>query len=118
MKLNQKSVKTLLLAAGLVTAVLLIVATIWVFAANVVVKGSFYPRKAEFLNLRGKELTAQDFEAIQKKLPNCDIYWDVPFQGKTYHENTSVLTVTKLTEQDVDALLPLNCGSYNGCREE
>ena len=104
MKLNLKSRKNMMLAGAIAAGVVLVAVLVWLFAANVFVKGGIYPRNAEYLNLRGKELTTAEFDAIHKKLPDCEIYWDIPFQGSTYPENTSVLTVSTLTEEDVQTI--------------
>ena len=63
----------------------------------------------EQLDLRGTPITVDDYQQLRQALPNCSILWDVPFQGKTLDVNTKKLTVSSLTEEDLDALacLPL-----------
>lgn len=56
------------------------------------------------LDLRGTGLTAAQYEALQAQLPNCEILWDIPFQGSTYPQDTKKLTVTGLTDEDVAVL--------------
>jgi len=34
-------------------------------------------------------------------LPNCEISWDVPFQNGKYPDNTTSLTVTELSDEDI-----------------
>ena len=103
MKTKSASPKLLALIAVLAVVVALACA-IWFFAANVIVGGAVYPRNAEFLNLRDKDLTIEEYEAIRAKLPNCQLYWSVPFQGKAYPENTTQLKVSSLSEADAAVL--------------
>ena len=68
--------------------------------------GRFLPRDAEQLDLRGSTLSLEEYSRIRKKLPECDILWDVPFQGSRYPSDTRTLAVTQLMPEDV-ALLDL-----------
>lgn len=44
------------------------------------------------------------YEAVKAALPNCDISWQVPFQGGYVPQDADSLTVTSLTEEDVALL--------------
>lgn len=68
------------------------------------VAGHFYPRRAEILDLREREVSMADYEAIAQKLPQCQIIWNIPFQGGSLSSDTTSLTVTTLSDGDVDAL--------------
>ena len=35
----------------------------------------------EQLDLRGSEVTAEQYETLKSWYPHCEILWDVPFQG-------------------------------------
>lgn len=87
-----------------VVLVLVLAVVIFIFATNVLVNGHLYPKKAEFLNLRGKEVTVEEFEQIREKLPRCDIYWDVPLSSGSQPENLQILKLDKLTDEDVKAI--------------
>jgi len=84
-----------------VVLVLVLAAVAFIFATNVLVNGHLYPKKAEFLNLRGKEVTVEEYEQISRKLPDCDVYWDVPMSDGAFPENSQVLHITRLAEEDV-----------------
>lgn len=92
---------TLLLAALLVV---LIPLTIWLNSVYVFVGFRMYPRDAKFLNLHDTGITIRQYESLRKKLPDCRLYWEVPFQGNYYPENTKEIRFTGLTEEDVKAL--------------
>lgn len=95
-------------AAVVLLALILAAAVIAGMAWNVknfyMVDFRFYPKAAERLDLRGKKIGVSHYEKIREKLPECEILWDVPFRGKTYHVDTAELTVTELKEKDLAAL--------------
>ena len=104
MRTRQRSSTPIILVAVILVAVIIIGLLVWLLAANVFVGGKMYPKNTQFLNLRGETITLKVYDELREKLPDCEIYWDIPFQGKTYPENTVVLTVTELTEKDVNAI--------------
>lgn len=56
------------------------------------------------LDLRGTGLTVADYDQLIAWHPDCQIRWDVPFQGSFLADDTEVLTLTTLTDADVEAL--------------
>jgi len=93
---------------------------LWFLDANLFVGGMILPRNAEFLNLRGKAVSVEDYDTICAELPNCEIYWDVPFQNGTYPENTTSISVKTLSQADVERLdyLPqLKSVNADGCTD-
>ena len=84
-----------LLAVGI--AVLFLLTHVWV-------AGTFYSRNADVLDLRFADVTTADYDKLRKKAPNSEILWRIPFQGKTYDQDTDVLYVTSLTDEDVATL--------------
>lgn len=93
-----------ILIVVLLVILMLAVALLWTELHYVYVSGSLYSRNAEELDLRGTEITPEEYEDISAKIPECDILWDVPFQdGKLASIKTEV-TVTELSDEDVLAL--------------
>lgn len=66
-----------------------------------IVNFKLYRKNELSMDLREKEISAQEYEKIQRNVPRCFILWNAPFQGKLYSSDTKELTVTSLTEQDV-----------------
>lgn len=56
------------------------------------------------LNMKGTGITTAQYDALSLALPNCDISWDVPFQGGYVDHTATELTVTGLTEADIAML--------------
>lgn len=96
--------KKLIALLSVAIAVVLLVGLILGAVFFVRVAGHFYPRRAEILDLREREVSMADYEAIAQKLPQCQIIWNIPFQGGSLSSDTTSLTVTTLSDGDVDAL--------------
>lgn len=110
----------LLMLIAVLAAVVILAGAIWFFATNVIVGGAVYPRSAEFLNLREKELTLQQYDTLRAKLPECEIFWNVPFQGEYYPDDSAELKVTALGEEDlavVDYFTHLQVVDGRGCKD-
>ena len=56
------------------------------------------------LDLRGTGLTQAQYDTLQAALPACQIRWEILFQGNYYPNDTQALTLTSLTDADVDQL--------------
>lgn len=56
------------------------------------------------LDLSGTGLTCDQYDILQEALPQCQIQWDVLFQGQYLPCSTQSLTLTYLTEGDVELL--------------
>lgn len=57
------------------------------------------------LNLLNTGLTVAQYEVYRGALPECEILWELPFQGGYLPLDTETLTLEQLTEEDM-ALLP------------
>lgn len=97
-----------------VTVILLVLLTlalaaggylVWDYlSTHVRVADVYYPRALETLDLRGVGMSPEDYDRVQEKMPQCDITWNVPFQGGYYPSDTATLVVKSLSDGDVDRL--------------
>ena len=92
------------LLAVLAVVLLAVGIAVWFLLTHVRVAGTFYSRNADVLDLRFADITTADYDKLREKAPNSEILWRIPFQGKTYDQDTDVLYVTSLTDEDVAAL--------------
>lgn len=76
----------------------------WYAHNHVYVAGKFYDIQSTSLDVRGKHISLGEYLELSEKYPQFKILWDVPVQGKSYPTTTSKLTVTALTQDDVDAM--------------
>lgn len=93
---------------------------IWCLTQYVMVGFHFYPKDSSMLDLRGQELSISQYEKIAEKLPGCAIYWNVPLQGNLYPNDTSTLTISKLSAEDVvtlDCFPRLKTVDAQGCTD-
>ena len=87
----------LLLAAALGAAV-------WVLMHYHIVSGKFYPRDAAVLDLREEEISPRYFDKLRERMPDCEIRWNIPFQEGTLADDVTEITVTSLSEKDLERL--------------
>lgn len=73
----------------------------WYRETHIFVEGAVYPKNAQSLDLRGTGISVQHFDTVREQLPDCEIVWDVPFQGSAVSSNSVSLTITSLTEEEI-----------------
>ncbi len=66
----------------------------------------FVARDVEALDLREQGMTREDYESVRKKLPQCDILWEVPVQGATYPSDSTQLRLKDAAPQALREALP------------
>ena len=139
--MSKKKLVLVILAA--VLAVALSVGMFAYFHQYILIDGYFYPRGAENLSLSGHSLeniqafskmpnlkrldlrgtgaTVKQYEYLCQVLPDCSIRWEVPFQDTYLDPDTTAITVTTLSDEDIAMLdyLPhlalvdaLDCSDY------
>lgn len=108
---EQKEQKRFLLRIRLaIAAVVLAVIAVGAYYAysysleHIYIAGKFYDVWSSSLDLRGKPISLQEYRELTEKYPQYKILWDVPIQGKSYTSTISKITVTSLTEDDVEAM--------------
>jgi len=115
---NTKFVISLPIFLILLAAV--VAAVIWVVMNYHIVSGKFYSKDATFLDLRSEEIDTDNFEKIREKLPECDIRWNIPFQGGKIPDDTTEITITTLSETDIaqlDYARQLKTVNAEGCTD-
>lgn len=92
----------------------------WYQSSHVFVGDTAYEKELETLDLRGTGTSMEEYETIRRQLPDCEIRYDLPFQGGFYPDDTRELTITSLTDEEVELLdyLPaLETVQAEGCRD-
>lgn len=69
------------------------------------------------LDLRFTGLTAEEYELLTTLLPDTVILWDVAFQGRFLPQDVQTITLTELSDKDVDMLDMLPDLLYIDARE-
>ena len=105
------SKKKKLLMVLLVLAVFLSVAlgVRWHLRHYVIVELQLYPKDAQQLDLREQDISIRHYKKLHSRLPECEILWNIPFQGKTISWDAKEISVSSLTEQDLQDLQYFTC---------
>ena len=82
----------------------LVAAMLFVLLRYHIVDMKLYAKDSAVLDLTQEQITVEHYEKLKSVLPDCEIHWNVPFQGRLLDSETSELTVTELTDRDADAL--------------
>lgn len=76
----------------------------WYQNNHVFVADKAYDKALTMLDLRGTGTSLEDYESLRRQLPDCEIRYDLPFQGGYYPDDTKELTITSLTAEEVTLL--------------
>lgn len=93
----------------IVLAVLLLAAVaaggyLWYRNTHIFIEDAVYKKNAQELDIRGTGVSMDHYLQLKSQLPDCAILWDVPFQGKPVSSDIDTLTLSDLTEEDIEML--------------
>ena len=119
-KRNNK--KGLIIALSAVAVLLAVVVGVfaWTVIHYHIIDAKLYAKDLETLDLRGQEVKVSHYNKLSEKMPDCDIRWDIPFQNGLLADDVREVTVTTLTEKDVERLdyaKQLEVVHAEGCRD-
>jgi len=120
--MNQKSNRrTIIVLLVLILILAALVATmIWFLNTHIFINGKPYAKDAEELDLRGRNISLAEYHALRETFPDCEIRWDVPFQNTAYADDTTAITISSLSDADLEMLeyLPaLTAINAEACRD-
>lgn len=95
---------TVALVLGVMLLILAAVGILWTVLHYTIVDWRFYPKNQYVLDIRNEEVSPEHFEKLQEALPGSWIVWNVPFQGGSVSSDTTELTLTSLSAEDVPML--------------
>ena len=98
--------KKLFLMALLMLVMLVSIAfgLFWQLRHYVLVDFQLYPKASRHLDLRDQEITLRHYEKLRRRFPDCEILWNVPFQDRAIAWDAKEITLSTLTEEDIQAL--------------
>ena len=98
--------KKIFLVVLLILTVLLSAAAgvFWHMRHYVLVDLQFYPKGVQQLDLRDQQISIRHYEKILSRIPGCEVYWNVPFQDTAIPWDAEQITVSTLTERDIQML--------------
>lgn len=83
---------------------IIVLGLFWHMRSYVLVDLNFYPKHAQKLDLRDEEISIRHYEKILRRIPGCEVLWNIPFQETTLPHDTEEITVTQLTARDIRVL--------------
>ena len=102
--MSKKKVMAVVTVVLAVVLAVLIPLTLWLHSRYVFVGFHMYERDAQFLNLHDTHISVKQYEKLRRELPDCRLYWEVPFQGNYYSENTREIQISSITEEEAETL--------------
>ena len=93
------------LILGIVLLVLVVGAIAAVQLLFVRAGGTLILRSSTEADLRGRELTVEEYRTLSEELPGCHIIWDIPISGKEYDSTARQIVLEAVTAEEVDLFL-------------
>ena len=76
----------------------------WYRETHIFVEDAVYAKDSQTLDLRGTGISREHYNTVQAQLPECQIIWDVPFQGMLVSSDTTEMTLDYLHKSDLEML--------------
>lgn len=96
---------TILCAVLAIVLAVALVACYFITKNYVVSQGQLFPRNQEVLDLRGRNISPQTYDNLVWKMAGTQVLWSVPFQDSRYDCTSQELTVSSLSQSDIDMLV-------------
>ena len=77
---------------------------LWYRNTHVFVEGKAYSNREDTLDLREEAMSIEHYDQLHALLPDCDILWNVPFQSGTVSSDSAEISVTTLSDEDIEVL--------------
>lgn len=100
---NRRGGKKLWIIILAAAAVLLAGILLWL-SRTYVYAGGFFRRDSAQIDLRGRSISEKKYLSLREKLPDCEIYWDVPIGGASADCESESLVLSAFTQEDMDSL--------------
>lgn len=93
---------------------------LWYQTSHIFVEDAVYAKNAAELDLRGTGVSLEHYLTVRSQLPDCEILWDVPFQGGAYANDTKILSMNGVGAEDIKMLpyfTELKTLNVSGCED-
>ena len=81
-----------------------VAAAVYVLGSYHIVNGKFYAKNTAVLDLLEEEIKPSHYDKLREKMPDCEIQWNIPFQGGDLPNDVTEITITSLSEKDIAVL--------------
>ena len=77
---------------------------LWYRDTHVFVEGKAYSNREQTMDLREESISIEHYNQLHALLPDCEILWSVPFQSGAFSSDSTELTVSSLTNDDIERM--------------
>ena len=115
---NNKTIIILLILV--ILAAVLLGSMIWFMMTHFFVGGRAYANHTTEVDLRDQSVSLREYDRLREKFPDGVIHWNIPFQGSTYPDSAQKLTVSSISDADMEVLpyfTQLKQIDATGCRD-
>ena len=92
--------RKLIIGTCLVVILLIAAAAFWLFSNYIFICGGFH-HKGEDIDLRGKNITVEQYQVAASAYPQLHIYWDIPIGGERYDCTSESIAVGDFSVDEV-----------------
>lgn len=96
--------KLLILLLFLVILASTVLGMFWHMQNYQMIDFKFYPKDAKVLDLRSEDISISRYNKFTRRMPDCEILWNVPLQNTRYPHDSKSLTLADISEKDLQAL--------------
>jgi len=97
---NRKKILLMVLLT-LILLLSVISGVFWHMRHYVLVDMQFYPRNVQQLDLRDQKISIRHYDKLLRRIPGCEIVWNVPFQQTYIPCDVTEITISTLNQQDI-----------------
>ena len=101
--MKKNPVVTILVTLAVVVTLIAVGLTAFVIyqRTHIFVENKAYPINAQSLDLREEDISFAHYDSVHAQLPNCQIVWNVPFQGGKVSSDVTRISIQNPSSDDI-----------------
>lgn len=101
--MKKNSVVTILVTLAVVVTLIAVGLTAFIIyqRTHIFVENKAYPISAQSLDLREEDISFAHYDSVHAQLPNCQILWNVPFQGGKVSNDATRISIQNPSSDDI-----------------
>ena len=101
--MKKNSVVTILVTLAVVVTLIAVGLTAFIIyqKTHIFVENKAYPISAQSLDLREEDISFAHYDSVHAQLPNCQILWNVPFQGGKVSNDATRISIQNPSSDDI-----------------
>ena len=101
--MKKNPVVTILVTLAVVVTLIAVGLTAFIIyqRTHIFVENKAYPISAQSLDLREEDISFAHYDSVHAQLPNCQILWNVPFQGGKVSNDATRISIQNPSSDDI-----------------